>query len=206
MATTINPEIQNMYDEQMKFNRNIMKYLRRIMGRLDDPDGTKAAERSKNNAFNRMMKADEVLCGFMGVGEGAEVSRSEGNKAVYAYIRDNNLKSPNDGRMFTPDDKLCETFGIPREEMMTLGVSKYISKHLVAIVAPTDAADPVDAVDPADKNGDGKVTRSEAKAHQDGASSSTPTPGPPSQPKKTPTKTTKTPTIRAPKKKTPTVA
>ena len=202
MATTIDPAIQNMYDEQMKFNRNMMKYLRRIVARLDDPDGTKAAERSKNNAFNRPMKANETLCEFMGVDKGTEVSRADGNKAVYAYIRENNLKSPNDGRMFTPDDKLCKTFGIPKEEMMTLGVSKYISKCLVP-VTPTEPADAADA------NGDGRVTRSEAQEHalsQASAVASGSSPKPPSQPKKTPTKTTKSATIRAPKKKTPTAA
>lgn len=191
MATTLDSTYQSMYEEQMKFNRNVMKYLRRIMAKLEDPDGSKAAERSKNNAFNRPMKANSVLCEFMGVPAGSNVSRAEGNKAVYAYIRENNLKSENDGRMFTPDDKLCEAFGLPKEEMMTLGVSKYISKCLV----------PVDGPDPADKNGDGKVTRSEAREHAastSGASSSSA----PQQPKKTPTKTTKTATIRAPKKKT----
>ena len=186
MATTLDTTYQGMYEEQMKFNRNVMKYLRRIMARLEDPDGTKAAERSKNNAFNRPMKANSVLCEFMGAPLGSNVSRAEGNKAVYAYIRENNLKSPNDGRMFTPDDKLCETFGIPKEEMMTLGVSKYISRCLV----------PVDAPDPADKNNDGKVTRGEAREHAEASSSA------PRQPKKTPTSTTKTATIRAPKKKT----
>lgn len=200
MATTIDPAIQNMYDEQMKFNRNMMKYLRRIVARLDDPDGTKAAERSKNNAFNRPMNANETLCEFMGLPKGTEVSRADGNKAVYAYIRENNLKSPNDGRMFTPDDKLCNAFDIPKGEMMTLGVSKYISKCLTT----TNAAAPTES---ADANGDGRVTRSEAQeyalsqAEASGSSSK-----PPSQPKKTPTKTTKSATIRAPKKKTPVVA
>ena len=185
---TTNDQIFELINEQSKFNRNVMKYLRRIVAKLDDPDGTKAAERSKNNAFNRLMRASDELCIFMGVPKGSEMSRSQGNKAVYAYIRDNNLKVENDGRRFNPDNKLRSVFGISDDEteMITLGVSKLVSKHLTAL----------DAADPADKNGDGRVTRSEAQEHREAQATAGP-----SQPKKTPTKTTKSATIRAPPKK-----
>jgi len=184
MAT--NDQIFELLNEQTKTLRNVMKYLRRVMTKLDDPDGLKAAERSKNNAFNRPMKATDELCVFLGVPKGSEVSRAEGNKAVYAYIRENNLKVENDGRRFRPASKLRSVFdiGVDTTEMITLGVSKLVGQHLT----------PLDATDPADKNGDGKVTRSEAREHRESQAA-------PSQPKKTPTKTSKSATIRAPPKK-----
>ena len=181
--------LQKLYDqgeEQLKAHRLTHKLVRRIINKLDDPDGTKAAERSKNNAFNRLMNASNEICEFMGLAAGSQVSRSQCIKAFNSYIRENGLKCEDDGRRFKPDSTLRRVFDISddQEVVLALSASGLVGKHLT----------PVEGADPADKNGDGRVTRSEAQEHRESKAA-------PSQPKKAPTKTTKSATIRAPPKK-----
>merc|ERR1712110_162488 len=63
---------------------------------------------------------------------GVEVaSRGECMKHLFAYIKENGLKDPEDGRFFIPDKKMAKIFG--NEKLRSFGMSKFIGEHLSKI-------------------------------------------------------------------------
>ena len=174
--------------------KNLAKQVRRVNTRFDDPDGSKAKERAKNNGFNRAQRITPELASFLGVPEDEMLSRSAVTRRVNAYIRANDLKHPDNGRviMIEKDEKLRALLKVPEDEQLTdLNTQKYLGPHHIK----EPAQDP-DA-DPADLNGDGRTTRSEAAEHAERMASPTPTPAAAS-PKKKPVVTKKKPVVRKP--------
>jgi upstream activation factor subunit UAF30 len=185
--------------------KNLAKQVRRVNTRFDDPDGSKAKERAKNNGFNRAQRITPELASFLDVPEDEMLSRSAVTRRVNAYIRANELKHPENGRviMIEKDEKLKALLKVPEDEQLTyLNIQKYLSPHYIK-------EPPVDPnADPADLNGDGRTTRSEAAEHAErmespapapATESPTPTPAPATaSPKKKPVVTKKKPVIRKP--------
>jgi upstream activation factor subunit UAF30 len=185
--------------------KNLAKQVRRVNTRFDDPDGSKAKERAKNNGFNRAQRITPELASFLDVPEDEMLSRSAVTRRVNAYIRANELKHPENGRviMIEKDEKLKALLKVPEDEQLTyLNIQKYLSPHYIK-------EPPVDPnADPADLNGDGRTTRSEAAEHAERTespapapvtASPTPTPAPATaSPKKKPVVTKKKPVIRKP--------
>lgn len=172
--------------------KNLAKQVRRINTRFDDPDGSKAKERAKNNGFNRAQRITPELASFLEVPEDEMLSRSAVTRRVNAYIRANDLKHPDNGRviMIEKDEKLKALLKVPEDEQLTyLNIQKYLSPHYIKEAAPEDTRDP------ADLNGDGRVTRSEATEHAERTAS--PVASAPS-PKKKPVVTKKKPVVRKP--------
>jgi len=110
--------------------KSLAKIVRKIKAKLDDPDGTKAAERAKNNGFNRKNAISEQLREFLGVEPGTLISRSEVTKFVNAYITDKGLKDPENGRAIVMDDRLRALLAPPEGVQVTfLNLQKYLSPH-----------------------------------------------------------------------------
>jgi chromatin remodeling complex protein RSC6 len=61
------------------------------------------------------------------VGDGP-MPRSEVVKALWVYIKKNNLQDPNNKRNIKADDKLAKVFGKPEVNMFEM--TKLVSKHL----------------------------------------------------------------------------
>jgi upstream activation factor subunit UAF30 len=112
--------------------KSLAKVTRKIMRKLEDPDGSKAAERAKNNGFNRKNRITDTLQQFLGVEPGSMVSRSEVTKFISAYINDKGLKSKENGREIVLDDKLRALLNPPADETLTfLNLQKYLSPHYI---------------------------------------------------------------------------
>lgn len=62
----------------------------------------------------------------------AVLSRPQVVKALWAYIKENNLKDPENGRNIICDDKLSELFD-GEKSVNGFGMNKYLSKHLTKI-------------------------------------------------------------------------
>lgn len=126
----ITQDIQALTAQQ----KSIAKMVRKIKAKLDDPDGTKAAERAKNNGFNRKNAISETLRQFLGVEPGTLISRSEVTKFVNAYITDKGLKDPNNGRAIILDDNLRTLLAPPEGVQVTfLNLQKYLSPHYTKV-------------------------------------------------------------------------
>jgi len=169
---------------------HVRKELRKIKNKQDDPDGEKAAARrnNPNNGFNRPRVVSDKMKEFLGMGADETISRTEGTRKVFAYIRENNLKHPDNGKIIVPDEKLRDFLAIDADTQVSFSnIQKYLSPHYLRA-----ATDP----DPADKNGDGRVTRSEAEEHREAQEASGSEPPTPTKKKVVVTK--KKPVVRKP--------
>jgi chromatin remodeling complex protein RSC6 len=168
--------------------KNVMKFIRKINTRVQDPDGEKAKARSANNGFNRPLRVCAELREFLGLADDELISRSEVTRRVNEYVTVNNLKQEDNKRNIILDDKLRALLNPPADVQLTfMNIQRYLSPHYLKDDAPATAAcTPTPAAtEDADLNGDGRVTRSEAAEHE-------------AAKKKKPTVTKKKPTVRKP--------
>jgi chromatin remodeling complex protein RSC6 len=106
----------------------VSRMLRRIKTKLDDPDGSKAKERSATNGFNRPQHVTEPLRAFLGLAEGEMISRSQVTQRITSYIKENGLKHPDNGRLLILDAKLKELLQVPDGTQVTyLNLQRFLS-------------------------------------------------------------------------------
>ena len=135
---TFTNEIASLRSEMTK----LIKIVRKIRSHQEDPNGEKAAARSKSNGFNREVEVGDELRTFLGLEEGQLISRSEVTKRINAYVKENGLKHADNGRVIVLDDKLRALLKPPGEVQVTfLNLQKYISPHYVKKVAEAPAVD-----------------------------------------------------------------
>lgn len=114
--------------------KSLTKIVRKIKTKQDDPDGTKAASRAKNNGFNREQAISPKLREFLGVEEGKLVSRSFVTRAINTYVTEKGLKHPDNGRVLVLDDKLRDLLEPPADTQVTfLNLQKFLSPHYTKV-------------------------------------------------------------------------
>jgi chromatin remodeling complex protein RSC6 len=111
--------------------KSLTKLVRKVKAKQDDPDGTKAAERAKNNGFNRKQNISDKLRAFINLPTGELISRSEVTKAITKYITDNGLKHPENGRVLIMDEKLRDLLQPGDVQVTFLNLQKFLSPHYV---------------------------------------------------------------------------
>ena len=125
--------------------KSLLKLVRKMRTKQEDPTGEKAKARATNNGFNRPIEVSEELKTFLNLTEGEVVSRSEVTRRINKYITENNLKHPDNGRVIILDDKLQSLLKPGDGVQVTfLNVQKYISPHYVKAVSVT-SEEPVSA-------------------------------------------------------------
>jgi len=113
-------------------NKQIIKMLRKLKAGQDDPDGSKAKERASKNGFSKPQDVTDTLRAFLGLGPGEQISRSNVTKRISAYVKDNGLKHPDNGRVIVLDDKLTTLLNPTAGEQITfLNIQKYLSPHYI---------------------------------------------------------------------------
>ena len=179
---------------------SLTKLVRKVKNTVEDPNGEKAAARrnNPNNGFNRPRVISDKMKEFLGMGPDETISRTEGTRKVFAYIRENNLKHPDNGKIIVPDEKLRDFLGADSDIQISFSnIQKYLSPHYLRAASdpdPEESQMPDEPnLDPADANGDGRVTRSEASDHAASTSAT-----PPSATKKKVVVTKKKPVVRKP--------
>lgn len=127
--------------------KSLTKLVRKVRNHQEDPTGEKAKSRTRNNGFNRKMEVSDKLKEFLSLGDGEVVSRSDVTRKVNAYIKENGLKHPDNGRIIVLDDKLSKLLTPPDGEQVTfLNIQKFISPHYLkaaenVVDSVTDAAE-----------------------------------------------------------------
>jgi chromatin remodeling complex protein RSC6 len=111
--------------------KSLTKLVRKVKAKQDDPDGTKAAERAKNNGFNRKQNVSDKLRAFINLPTEELISRSEVTKAITKYITDNGLKHPENGRVLIMDEKLRDLLQPGDVQVTFLNLQKFLSPHYV---------------------------------------------------------------------------
>jgi len=127
--------------------KSLHKDVRKIRQAIEDPTGDKAAARSQNNGFKKPLDVDEKLRSFIGLAEGAQISRSDVTRAIDKYAVDNNLKQ---GQVIHMDEKLRDLLQPPADVQVTyLKLQHYLAPHYITpakVEKKKPAAAPVSAV------------------------------------------------------------
>jgi upstream activation factor subunit UAF30 len=79
-----------------------------------------------NSAFMKPMDVSDDLAAVVGKGP---MPRSEVVKALWVYIKKNDLQNPKNKRNILADDKLKKVFG-GKSEVSMFEMTKLVSKHL----------------------------------------------------------------------------
>jgi len=130
MATieTLSADIASLRSEV----KNLAKLVRKVRSYQEDPTGEKTKERTKNNGFNRKMEVTDKLRNFLELPEGETISRSDVTRRINKYIKEKDLKHPDNGRVIVMDDALADLLSPPAGEQITfLNIQKFISPHYV---------------------------------------------------------------------------
>ena len=116
--------------------KSLTKIVRKIKAKQDDPTGEKSANRAKNNGFNREQKISEKLRNFLNLPEGKLVSRSTVTRSINEYVKANDLKHPDNGRILVLDQKLRDLLDPPADTQVTfLNLQKFLSPHYTKVEA-----------------------------------------------------------------------
>lgn len=140
----IKSELQTIRNEL----KGIMKLIRKIRATQEDPTGEKSRQKAANNGFNRKISITPDFASFLGIDKSEKISRSDGTRRVSAYIKENNLNDPNNGRVIIPNDRLRKLLNIDlNEELTFLNIQKYLSKHYLKTPPTTETPPPEAASD-----------------------------------------------------------
>ena len=71
------------------------------------------------------MNVDDTLAAVIGK---KKASRAQCIGGLWAYIKKHKLQDPNNGRLFTPDQKMAKIFG--HKKMNGFSMAKYLNKHI----------------------------------------------------------------------------
>ena len=120
--------------------KNLTKLVRKIRSFQEDPTGEKTKKRTENNGFNRKMEVSDKLKSFLGLKPDEYISRSDVTRRINTYIKDKELKHPDNGRVIVMDASLTDLLSPPDDVQVTfLNMQKYISPHYLK-AAPVEAA------------------------------------------------------------------
>ena len=150
MAEVTMDSIHAMLTTLTKKVDSLTKIVRKVRATQEDPTGEKAKERAANNGFNRPLKVSDDLRSFLGLEEGATISRGEVTREITKYVNDNNLKHPDNGRHIVLDDKLRALLNPPSDVQLSyMNLQKYLSNHYVK--EPKEPKTPKEPKEPKEK-------------------------------------------------------
>jgi chromatin remodeling complex protein RSC6 len=105
----------------------------------------KAGNRAPSG-FVKPTKISDELASFLGKTKGIEMARTEVTREINAYIRENKLQDPSNGRKINPDKKLAGLLKLKTTDELTyFNLQKFMSPHFAkaekaeVAVAPTTA-------------------------------------------------------------------
>tara|TARA_R110000803_G_scaffold24855_4_gene59683 strand:- start:1378 stop:1857 length:480 start_codon:yes stop_codon:yes gene_type:complete len=142
MATVDMSSVLSAIESLSKEMKALAKIVRKVRAHQEDPDGVKAKARSANNGFNRKQGVSPKLRGFLGLADGDLISRSEVTKFITAYVKEQGLKHPDNGRVIIMDDKLTKLLEPPADTQITfLNIQKFLSPHYIKVEADQPPGD-----------------------------------------------------------------
>lgn len=123
--------------------KSLAKIIRKIRAHQEDPTGELAKERAANSGFNRPQKVSEDLRSFLGLAKDELISRSQVTKRLNEYVKTNNLKHPDNGRIIIMDDTLKKLLNPPADvELQFKNLQTYLAPHYIKDAPAPEAAEP----------------------------------------------------------------
>tara|TARA_R110002072_G_scaffold13429_1_gene56432 strand:- start:12145 stop:12621 length:477 start_codon:yes stop_codon:yes gene_type:complete len=134
MASMDNSAVLSALEALTKEVKSLAKLVRKVRSHQEDPDGEKTKARSANNGFNRKQDVSPKLREFLDLPDGELISRSEVTKRINAYVKEQGLKHPDNGRVIIMDDKLTKLLEPPADTQVTfLNIQKFLSPHYIKV-------------------------------------------------------------------------
>lgn len=143
-AETLIKEVDDRFDNllenlklQMKTSKTIIQDIKSIQGKVHKTNKclrkekrNKRDQKSKPSGFNKPIKVSVELCQFLEIKEEELIARTTVTKLVHQYIKGQNLKSPEDGRIIKPDEKLGALLKLKEgDELTFFNLQKYLNIH-----------------------------------------------------------------------------
>ena len=122
---------------QMKTSKSIIQDIKSIQGKVHKTNKclrkekrNKRDQKSKPSGFNKPIKVSTELCDFLNINEEELIARTTVTKLVHQYIKGQNLKNEEDGRIITPDEKLGALLKLQEgDELTFFNLQKYLNIH-----------------------------------------------------------------------------
>jgi hypothetical protein len=108
----------------------LRKDVRKIRAHLDDPTGEKAAARSANNGFNKLLEVTPELRAFLGLAADEKISRAAVTKRIGQYATEKGLK---EGQKLALDPPLKALLKVPEgKEVTFLNMQTFLKDHYIS--------------------------------------------------------------------------
>lgn len=82
------------------------------------------------SGFTMPVQVSETLRAFLGLGKDDIVSRVDVTKKITAYVKENNLQSPENGRIILPDAKLNELLKPGETQVTWFSLPRLLKGHI----------------------------------------------------------------------------
>lgn len=84
------------------------------------------------SGFVKPTAISKDLAKFLGVAEDTKMARTDVTKMITAYVKDNKLQAPNNGRKIIPDKKLMSLLNCKASDEVTyFNLQKYMKPHFI---------------------------------------------------------------------------
>lgn len=124
-------KLREEFDEKYKKMSNDIKKLQKALKVMKNEESGESKPR-RQYGFEKPTKVSKELAKFLGITEDEMIARTDVTKRIHAYVKDNNLQNPSNGREYTIDKKLAEIITVQGDEKVTiLNLQKYLKHHYV---------------------------------------------------------------------------
>ena len=110
--------------------KGVERQIVKKMKQLDKELKKKSKGNKQPSGFAMPSKISPELCKFMEIPEGSEMARTEVTRVLTAYIRENKLQDPANGRRILADNKLSKLLKLSKSDELTyFNLQKHMSPH-----------------------------------------------------------------------------
>ena len=129
--TLFKMQISTLQHEVKRIEKTVKKELKQKQKKMKmNKKENKGKGQRLPSGFAKPSTVTKELCDFMDKPEGTEIARTEVTKALFTYIKENNLIEQ--GKKIVPDEKLKRLLGIEDIGDLTyFTIQKYMNKHFV---------------------------------------------------------------------------
>jgi chromatin remodeling complex protein RSC6 len=124
-------------------NKNVRRAARKRLAVQGGATGTDTETGNKTDTektprmpsgFAKPTVLSNELCGFLGLDEGSERSRTEVTRMLNHYIKEHDLQNPTDRRNILPDDKLKGLLRLSGDEKVTyFNIQSFMKPHYSSV-------------------------------------------------------------------------
>jgi chromatin remodeling complex protein RSC6 len=124
--------ISDLKSQLLIFQKRIRDLEKLVKKEKKAKDKKKEDPTKNKKGFAKPIDVTKELCDFLNKEDGTKMARTDVTKALIEYIKENNLKSIENGQIIHPDEKLKILLGVGENEEVTyFTLQKYMNKHFI---------------------------------------------------------------------------